>query len=356
MITARMRTAAAVALLALVAPSAIACTTFLFPDGEDLVFGRNYDWSLDRGYLIANKRDIAKTAMTSHYPAKWVSRFGSITFNQFGREFPLGGINEAGLVVEVMWLEATEYPDPGSLATVTELQWVQYQLDNFATVREVVEGLARVTVDGTAPIHYLVADATGDCAAVEFLGGEPVVHTAKGIPAQVLANSTYDESYAFLDSILGLGEDARVPDGTGSRERFARAAMLMRARPRYQHVPLVDHAFAILAGVSAGTRTKWSVVYDIPARRIWFRTLANQQLRYVDLADFECSGTTPVEMLDLNARHSGDLSPHFTDYSPEANHDLVFDVYRNLGFIGDLPDETLEAIARYPETTSHVED
>jgi choloylglycine hydrolase len=26
----------------------------------------------------------------------WTSRYGSITFNQYGREFPSGGINEKG--------------------------------------------------------------------------------------------------------------------------------------------------------------------------------------------------------------------------------------------------------------------
>jgi choloylglycine hydrolase len=28
----------------------------------------------------------------------WISKYGSITFNQYGREFPTGGMNEKGLV------------------------------------------------------------------------------------------------------------------------------------------------------------------------------------------------------------------------------------------------------------------
>ena len=35
-------------------------------------------------------------------PASWVSKYGSVTFNQYGRELPTGGMNEAGLVVETI--------------------------------------------------------------------------------------------------------------------------------------------------------------------------------------------------------------------------------------------------------------
>jgi penicillin V acylase-like amidase (Ntn superfamily) len=30
-----------------------------------------------------------------------------VTFNQYGRNFPSGGMNEAGLVIELMWLEGS---------------------------------------------------------------------------------------------------------------------------------------------------------------------------------------------------------------------------------------------------------
>jgi len=52
-------------------------------------------------------------------------------------EFPLGGMNEAGLIVETMVLEDTQYPSPDSRPEVETLQWVQYQLDNFSTIEAV---------------------------------------------------------------------------------------------------------------------------------------------------------------------------------------------------------------------------
>src|SRR3712207_5256230 len=83
-----------------------ACTTFCLRAGDGVVFGKNYDFSIGYGMVVTNKRGVAKTALleTDDRPARWVSRYGSITFNQFGRESPSGGMNEAGLVVELMWL------------------------------------------------------------------------------------------------------------------------------------------------------------------------------------------------------------------------------------------------------------
>ena len=80
------------------------CTTFsLVKEGQHIV-GKNYDWHLGHGLLIINKRGVSKEAMpgTQKDPgqyATWTPKYGSLTFNQYGREMPSGGINEAGLIV-----------------------------------------------------------------------------------------------------------------------------------------------------------------------------------------------------------------------------------------------------------------
>lgn len=72
-----------------------------------MVFGKNYDWHLEFGYLMINKRNVTKTAMQTgtaiDSPAAWTSRYGSVTFNQYGRESPMGGMNEAGLAQD-LWI------------------------------------------------------------------------------------------------------------------------------------------------------------------------------------------------------------------------------------------------------------
>jgi penicillin V acylase-like amidase (Ntn superfamily) len=98
-------------------PSLEACSTFVLKSGKNLVFGRNYDWAIGFGLVIVNKRNLVKRSNlnsgASANSLQWTSKYGSITFNQYGKEFPMGGMNEAGLVVEVMWLEETRFPLPG---------------------------------------------------------------------------------------------------------------------------------------------------------------------------------------------------------------------------------------------------
>src|SRR5258708_28633340 len=116
--------------------NAFPCTTFVMQGDGHIYFGRNLDWDWESGLVIVNQRNIKKTAvvMPGNAPAQWTSKYGSVTFNQFGQEMPYGGMNEAGLVVENMWLDETKYPAPDSRPSINLLQWIQYQLDNCRTV------------------------------------------------------------------------------------------------------------------------------------------------------------------------------------------------------------------------------
>jgi len=91
------------------------CTTFCLDNNDKPIFGKNQDSSNNdlttlkkrKGLMIVNKRGVSKTAMENFkepgvgQPVSWISKFGSVTFNRVGREFPFGGMNEAGLVVEL---------------------------------------------------------------------------------------------------------------------------------------------------------------------------------------------------------------------------------------------------------------
>ncbi|MCP4246744.1 MAG: linear amide C-N hydrolase, partial [bacterium] len=160
------------------------CTTFCIDRDAGPVFGKNYDWRVADGLVIVNKRSVSKTAMSGDNPARWTSRFGSVTFNQYGRGMPCGGINEAGLVIEIMWLEESEYPAPDDRPSLPNLQWIQYHLDRSATVDDVIagDGDVRISREGSAYVHFLVADRTGDCASIEFIDGRRVVHTGEEMP------------------------------------------------------------------------------------------------------------------------------------------------------------------------------
>ena len=60
-----------------------ACTTFVLESTNHVYFGRNLDWFSEDGLVIVNPRQVQKSAllMSGSSPARWVSRYGSVTFN-----------------------------------------------------------------------------------------------------------------------------------------------------------------------------------------------------------------------------------------------------------------------------------
>jgi choloylglycine hydrolase len=250
-------------------------------------------------------------------------------------------MNEAGLVVEVMWLDDTRYPAPDGRPGVGALEWVQYQLDNYSAIDDVVRHAGRLRISSNATLHYLVCEKSGRCATVEFLDGKPVTHSGEALPLPVLTNSTYDESLRSL-------EKSGPATGPGSLARFARAARKIRD---YRGNDPVGASFGVLADVAQGPYTQWSIVYDLGARRVYWRTAANPQRRWVDVASFDFACSAPVRMLDIDTG-SGDVTRRFSDYRPEANRDLVLRSVRGTPFLSGMPPAAIDAAARQPERTA----
>ncbi|UCF71180.1 MAG: linear amide C-N hydrolase [candidate division WOR-3 bacterium] len=339
-----------VSITAIYSNDAVACTTFCFMNDGEWVYGRNYDWSTEHCLVMVNKRGVVKNALTQDNPASWVSKYGSITFNQYGREFPLGGMNEAGLVIEVMWLEQTEYPHPDSRRGLSDLQWVQYQLDNCSTVDEVVasDGDVRITPRNATPLHFLVCDRTGRAAAIEFLEGKMVAHTGNELPVSALTNSTYAHSLSLYKAFDGDQNREAFAAADYSLKRFVWAGQgLKNWNPLAGDSP-VDYAFGILEKVAVDF-TQFRIVYDTGNGRIYYCCQSNEDIRYVDVNEFDYSCSKPVKVLDIVAGEAGNVTGIFSDYTYEANYDLINKAYSGTDFLKEVPATVREKVARYPE-------
>ena len=330
-------------------PPAGACTTFCLKKGPQAVFGKNYDWSVGDGLVMVNKRGVAKTAALppQEKPAAWVSRYGSVTFNQYGREFPNGGMNEAGLAVELMWLDETLYPAEDGRPALGCLEWIQYQLDNFATAAEVARNAGRLRISAGAKVHFLACDKSGGCASVEFIRGKPAVHTGASLPARALTNHSYEDSLRFRERTRG---DVKARQGIGSLQRFARASERVAEYATRGGDP-IRYAFDTLDGVAQGAYTRWSIVYDLQAGRVYWRTRENRKIRSVTLSAFNFSCAAPVKLLDIGAGQ-GDVARLFADYTPAANRRLVASSVHQTEFLAGIPEQEIAEAARHPETTS----
>ena len=159
----------------------INCTSFQAAkaDGEGYWYGRNYDYFKNPTLVTVShpKKGYASIAVSdmSHFgysleklPQKFLSRLNCLA----SVYAPVDGINEKGLCTSIMALPKQAACQESGKHKVGTTIIMRLWLDKCATVDEALELLATLDVRHDAAVgsgyHYMVADANGDCAVVEF--------------------------------------------------------------------------------------------------------------------------------------------------------------------------------------------
>lgn len=328
-----------------------ACSTVCLDKNGQLILGNNMDWILGDGMVVINKRNVVKSGFWyTNQPAwTWTSKYGSVSLSTEGREFPIRGMNEAGLVVVEMMLSETEHPPAGGLPVLSGSQWIQYQLDTSATVDDVLASDKTVRIEATdwagMGSHFLICDKSGKIAGIEWLGGKRIIYTGDKLPIPVMVNSAYASCLADQDDLSG---------------RFKPMADMYAAYDATKTSNAVSYVFAMLDTAAdklpPPMATRWRMAFDVPALRMYWKTSENSQLRYLDLKDFDFSCGTDVLVLDINSPGSGNARAAFVPYTSDFNRRLVERTYgiynQHSPILGkSYSQEMIQGIIAYPETT-----
>ncbi len=309
-----------------------ACLTFSLQHGKSNIYGRNFDWDVGVGAVIINPRHVKKRAfvLPPEKPVTWVSKYGSVTFNQFSREVPVGGMNEKGLVIESLVSTAQHCRRDGRNA-INELQWIQYHLDTCGSVAELLCSARSVRISPYAvSLHYFVSDHSGKTAVIEFIDGKMLHRSAAALPVKVLANREYDVALRIAPS---------------QKNRFARAARMIGDYDGRKDAK--EYAFSILDSVAQGSFTKWQVVYDIAGRRIQFRSLKSRGMKSIAFSDCDFETVKPSMSMDVNLDASGDMKRLFQGHTREKNDALIngaLKAFRKAGIMQHIKPEHIEYI------------
>lgn len=341
------------------------CTTFVLKNKDTALLGKNYDFFFGEGLIHNNKRNVLKKSLAFNEKSvfEWTSKYGSITFNQFGRELPQAGMNEKGLAVAQMALLEGKISKTDKKA-VNELQWVQYQLDNFSTVKEVLDNIQQVGVEPAfSPLHYTVCDAEGNSVLVEFKEDKILTYSSLTVPA--LTNNYYDESINYCKKFEGK----KLPGGVHPLDRFTRAHSMVKKFHEAGSSDPVKYAFSILDNTrsypSLGSIwyslkkrmppafSFWNIVFDCRNKLIFFHTLKNKLTREIQLSSFNYSCKTPVKVFDINAKVSGNIDSLFHDYNKEENIRLIEKDLKPMK--GKFPPDAKKYMINYPETCRCME-
>lgn len=210
---------------------------------------------------------------------RWTSRYASVVTSMWGKG-TVDGLNDRGLAAHALYLDPEDvtFPEADDRPTVANALWVQYLLDNYATVSEAIDDLNRVRI--TSPlfrglemgIHIAIEDASGDSAIIEPLDGELVVH--HGREFTVMANSpTLDKQLENLSQYRPFGGELPPPGDITSSDRFVRASYFLHYLPKPSNLEeAVAGVFQIIANVSVPYGAPYSTGDTYPT---WWRAGAN---------------------------------------------------------------------------------
>ena len=298
------------------------CTRVVYSGKNGMVAtGRSMDWKTEmRSNLWAFPKGMERNGETGTNSLKWTSKYGSVITSAF-EIASTDGMNEKGLVANLLWLPEAEYTvrdqsKPGLAITA----WVQYMLDNFATVDEAVTAIDENTFqvvsdmmpDGSrlATLHLSVSDATGDCAIFEYIGGKLTVYHSKEY--KVMTNSpTYSKQLALNEYWKSIGGLSFLPGTNRASDRFTRASFYINALPQTDDVRItVASVFSVIRNTSVPygistpespeiSTTQWRTVSDSKDLLYFFESSLTPNTFWVNLREIDLSEGAPVLKLSI---------------------------------------------------------
>lgn len=320
-----------------------ACTRVVYhgPNGT-YITARSMDW---KDEIPANlwifPRGMQRNGEVGVNSITWTSKYGSLVASSWDIAVS-DGMNEKGLVANMLWLVESKYPDFDTIGNKKGLSiaaWAQYVLDNFATVDETVTALEKeefVVVSAYIPgttkfttLHLSISDATGDNAIFEYIDGKLIIHHSRSY--QVMTNSPIFEKQLDINTYWeGIPGTIMLPGTNRAADRFVRASYYIKAIPQTDNTRIaVASAFSVIRNCSVPfgitsesepniSSTRWRSVSDQKNLVYYFETVLTPNTFWVDLKGIDFSEQLPSKMLIVNTEktYAGEVLEKFVDANP----------------------------------------
>jgi choloylglycine hydrolase len=300
-----------------------------------VVFARTLEFGVDlESEVLVVPRGYSRTGTTPDGKdgVKWTAKYASVGANAEGLPILIDGVNEKGLAVGLFYFPTAagymRYSPAKAAKTIAPWEVGSWILENFATVDEVRKNVAGVVVPDVVlkkmgfvpPVHYAIHDASGKSVVIEYVEGKLHIYDN---PLGVLTNSpgfdwqtTNLRNYVNFSlvnvppvhlgsvTLVGFGQGTGMlglPGDITPPARFVRAvAYTNSVFPSKTGDEAVLQAFHILNnfdipkgsvrddqkdqyGNVVADFTLWTSASDLKARRYYFRTYEDSQIRSIDL-------------------------------------------------------------------------
>ncbi|WP_343556911.1 linear amide C-N hydrolase [Sphingobacterium sp.] len=320
-----------------------ACTRVVYKGPNQTVLtARSMDW---RDEIPVNlwvfPKGMQRNGEVGPSSVKWTSKYGSVIASGWDMG-TTDGMNEVGLVANVLWLAESQYPkfDPkGQKPGLSIAAWAQYVLDNYGTVAEAVEALKGEPftlvsdyIPGTdrfTTLHLSLSDKSGDNAIFEYINGRLVIHHDPKYV--VMTNSpVFDEQLALNNYWRGIPGTIMLPGTNRAADRFVRASFYIDAIPQTDDVRTsVASVFSVIRncsvpyGISSKeepniSTTRWRSVADHKDLVYYFETVTSPGTFWINLKDLDLSEKGKVLKLDVeqNKTYTGLSNGHLKKAEP----------------------------------------
>lgn len=302
---------------------AYACTRIVYHgDGGRVITARTMDWKDD---MLSNlwilPSGISRNGQAGPNSITWKAEFGSVVTTAY--DFAtVDGVNEAGLMANLLWLAESEYPStqssdkPGLAVSL----WAQYMLDRFDSVADAVAHLEKepfILISDVLPgttrmttVHLSLSDKSGDSAIVEYVKGKQVIHHSR--EHQVMTNSpTFEKQLALNEYWKGIGGTVMLPGTNRAADRYARAMFYINSIPQVEDRRIATAGvFSVIRncsvpfGINTETEpnissTRWRVVADHKDSLYYFESAVSPNVFWVNLKNVNLKPGAKVMKLDL---------------------------------------------------------
>jgi hypothetical protein len=170
------------------------CTVFTAIGGGETLMGRNFDFPSNPALLLYTDPPdgYASVSMVDlgyfGYSLDSLPQENDLDSLLAAPYLPFDGMNERGLVVGMAAIPEALAPISEGKTTIGEIQAIRLLLDYAEDVDDALTLLKEYNVDMTTPpIHYMIADRSGESVVVEYIQGEMHV-IREETPYQVMTN------------------------------------------------------------------------------------------------------------------------------------------------------------------------
>lgn len=320
--------------------AAFACTRALYISADNTVLvGRSMDWVKTAGSnLWVFPRGMERAGAAGPNSIIWKSKYGSLVTSFFDVA-TADGINEKGLVANLLYLAESVYPTPvknDPRKPISIAAWAQYVLDNYATVNEAVESLSKepfyvvpvTTPDGhPGQGHLAISDPSGDSAIFEYVDGKLVVHHDKKY--NVMTNSpTFDKQLAINEYWEEIGGKTMLPGTSRAADRFVRASFYINSLPKQLDLKTATAGvFSVIRNASEPfgaddpakpniSATLWRTLSDQTNKVYYYESTTSPNVFWVNLSDLNFAGGVQELKVSDGEIYAGNAAKQFKAASP----------------------------------------